>query len=225
MIINLFYKLVRMFWRLIFLGLYYPLAPVYDKISHYGFLGQWEKWQRAVLPRIQGKRVLEVGCGTGTLLATLLQRGYKAYGVDASGAMLAQAHKKLDRDGLGDRLIKARVQKLPFPDDSFETVVSTFPSEYIMSLESLQEIQRVLYPGGRLIIVDTAVLKPFSRASRWLIKLYGLVGVWGGGSSQRRNALPSTFRLPLDEAGLIRRDETFEDDQGEAHIIIAIKAW
>jgi SAM-dependent methyltransferase len=217
-------KLIRNFWLLVFQALYYPLAPLYDKISQYGFLGQWAKWQQAVLPRIQGKRVLEVGCGTGSLLKTLLERGYRAYGLDASPAMLKPARKKLERAGFKGRLVRAKVQRLPFPDNSFETVVSTFPTSYIMSPASLREIQRVLYPGGRLVMVDTAMLKPYNRRSRFLMGLYGLVGVWGGGGKNYRQKA-GAFYLPLAEAGMVRRDEIFEDDQGEAHIIIAIKAW
>ncbi|HEX2912527.1 MAG TPA: class I SAM-dependent methyltransferase [Chloroflexia bacterium] len=217
-------KLIRRFWGLIFRALYYPLAPLYDKISYYGFLGQWPKWQRAVLPRIQGKRVLEIGCGTGSLMLTLLERGYKAYGIDASPAMLKQASKKLEKAGYSGRVSRAQVQQLPFPDDSFETVISTFPTEYIIDPASLKEIQRVLYPGGRLVIVDTAMLRPFNRRARFLIWLYGLMGVWGGKKKDTSHAA-STFWMPLAEAGLVRRDETFEDEQGEAHIIIALKVW
>lgn len=217
-------KLIRNFWLLIFQALYYPLAPLYDKISHYGFLGQWSKWQQTVLPRMQGKRVLEIGCGTGSLLQVLLERKYRAFGLDASPAMLKQARKKLDRAGFKGRLVQGQVQHLPFPDNSFETVVSTFPTSYIMSLESLNEIQRVLYPGGRLVIVDTAILKPYSRMSRFLIRLYGLLGVWGGGGRNNR-VQAGSFNLPLAEAGMVRRDEIYEDDQGEAHIIIALKVW
>ncbi len=217
-------KILRKFWLLVFQSLYYPLAPLYDRISYYGFLGQWPKWQRAVLPRIQGKRVLEVGCGTGTLLTTLLERKYKAWGVDASPAMLRQAQRKVGRAGFQSRLVRARVQSLPFPDNSFETVISTFPTGYILSLESLKEIQRVLYPGGRLVIIDTAILKPYNRQARFLLWLYNRLGIWRT-NPQGRAALPSAFNLPLPEAGLVRRDETFEDEQGEAHIIIALKVW
>ncbi len=221
---KIFFTLLRNFWRLVFRALYYPLAPLYDKISYYGFLGQWGKWQRSVIPRIQGKRVLEIGCGTGSLLQAMLERGFQVYGLDASPAMLRQAHKKLEASGYPHRLLQGRVQHLPFPDDSFETVVSTFPTEYIMDLAALKEIQRVLYPGGRLVVVDTAILKPFNRRSRFLIWFYSLLGVWSKGGKDRDPGR-STFRLPLPEAGLVRRDETFEDDQGEAHIIIALKVW
>jgi ubiquinone/menaquinone biosynthesis C-methylase UbiE len=208
---------------LAFEALYYPLAPFYDKISQYAFLGQWEKWQRSALPRLKGKRVLEVGCGTGSLLTEVLKRGYKAYGVDASQPMLNQAQKKLYRAGYSGRLLKARVQKLPFPDESFDTVVSTFPNQYILDVEALKEITRVLHPGGRLVIVDTAVLKPYNRFAMVLMWFYTNVLGYG------RLASPEVAyrtRLPLSEAGLIRRgDETFEDQYGEAHIIIAIKVW
>ncbi len=221
---NSLLKMSRNFWLLIFQALYYPLAPVYDLISRYGFLGQWAKWQQAVLPRIQGKGVLEVGCGTGALLKVLLDRQYRAVGLDASTAMLKQARKRLKKAGFEGRLVCGKIRHLPFPDNTFETVVSTFPTSYIMSLECLTEITRVLYPGGRLVVVDTAFLKPYSRASRFLIRVYGLLGVWGA-SGKNKNQRDRTFYLPLAEAGLIRRDEIFEDDQGEAHIIIATKAW
>jgi ubiquinone/menaquinone biosynthesis C-methylase UbiE len=219
------YGIIRRFWRLAFSALYYPLAPLYDRISAFFFLGQWAKWQASVIPRIQGKRVLEVGCGTGSLLTLLLRRGYKAVGVDASPAMLKQAHRKLVKAGLDGRILRARAQNLPFPDESFETVVCTFPSEYILQPESLQEIARVLYPGGRLVIVDTAILKPFNRRAKFLIRLYGLLGIWATGGSKNKVQAASTFRLPLTEAGLVRRDETAEDEYGEAHIITALKVW
>lgn len=211
-------KLMTNLLRLAFNSLYYPLAPFYDKISYYSFLGQWPKWQQAAIPRIQGKRVLEIGCGTGSLLTEMLQRGYKAYGVDASPRMLAQARKKLAAAGFAGRIIQAQIQHLPFPDNSFETVISTFPTEYIADLNVLNEIQRVLYPGGRLVVVDSANLKPFNLPAKILVWLYRNVLGYG------KQGVPF-LRLPMAQAGLIRRDETFEDEQGEAHIIIALKAW
>ncbi len=218
-LIAAFQRLMSLLLRTIFNALYYPLAPLYDKISYYSFLGQWPKWQRAVLPRIQGKRVLEIGCGTGTLLTEMLKRGFKAQGIDASPRMLAEAHKKLAAAGFEtEKAQLARVQALPFPNESFETVISTFPTEYIADAAALQEISRVLYPGGRLVIVDMAQLKPFSLPAKILMWLYRNILGYGRSGIQQ-------IRLPLSQAGLIRRDETFEDAQGEAHIIIAIKSW
>ena len=213
-----FQRLRIRFLRLAFHALYYPFAPLYDKISYYSFLGQWTKWQQTAIPRIQGKRILEVGCGTGSLLTELLQRGYKAYGVDASPRMLTQARKKVEAVGFQGRVLQADIQHLPFPDNSFETIISTFPTNYIADLEVLNEIQRVLYPGGRLVIVDLALLKPFSLTAKVLLWLYRVVLGYDGRGGPG-------VRLPLAQAGLIRRDETFEDEQGEAHVIIAIKAW
>ncbi len=212
-------RFITLLLRLAFNSLSYPLAPFYDKISYAAFLGQWPRWQRSVIPRIQGKRVLEVGCGTGKLLTEILSRGFKAYGVDLSAPMLSQARKKLVKAGFKGRLLRAKVETLPFPADSFETVISVFPTEYIAKVATLKEIQRVLYPGGRLVILDAARLKPFNLKAKILIWIYRfLLGYYGNRGLQ-------AVRLPLAEAGLIRRDETFEDEQGEAHLIIAIKAW
>ncbi len=215
--------LINKLLRLAFQALYYPLAPVYDKISHYAFLGQWAKWQKSVIPSIQGKAVLEVGCGTGALYLELLERGYNATGVDASAPMLNQAKRRLKKAGKSGQLLRAKVQDLPFPDDSFEAVVSTFPTEYILDINALKEFCRVLYPGGRLIIVDTAQLRPFNRAAKILLWIYQ--NILGYGGKPRTKQAFAQFHLPLTEAGFVRRDETFEDEQGEAHIIIATKVW
>ncbi len=224
---NFVMGLVARGFRLLRFGLfevlYYPLAPVYDLVSQAAFLGQWSRWQRAALPRVQGKRVLEIGCGTGTLLNEMLARGFKAYGIDASGPMLRQAQAKLAAKDWHSRLVRARVTNLPFPDQSFETVVSTFPSNYIMQVAALKEINRVLYPGGRLVIVDDAELRPFNRRAKILIWLYSLF--YFGKRIGGKRPLGIGRHLPLEAAEFIRRDETSDDEFGSAHVIIAIKTW
>ncbi len=221
--LGLIKMLISRLLRLFFTALYYPLAPLYDRISETAFLGQWHKWQKASLRGILGKQILEIGCGTGSLYLELLKRGYKVTGLDASPAMLKQAEKKVRLAGLKPDLVRGRVERLPFPDDSFETVVSTFPTEYSLDARNLKEICRVLYPGGRLVIVDTAFLKPFNRRARWLMWFYQ--NILGYGGKIRSAEAQNQFQLPLSQAGFVRRDETFEDDQGEAHLIIATKVW
>ena len=217
--------------------LYSLFAPLYDWVAQTFFLGQWAQWQRSVIPRITKRgSILDIGCGTGTLLIELLRRGYDAYGVDRSPQMLAQARKKLSRtSGIPanshiERLKQTDITKerLPFDDDYFSSITCTFPSQYILNPIAIKELSRVLAPGGRLVIVDSAVLVPRkdSRASRLLYRFHELV--YGrqphGGNPEKRRPL-TTFDVPLTAGGFLRRDETDEDEHGATHIIIATKSW
>jgi ubiquinone/menaquinone biosynthesis C-methylase UbiE len=222
-LLELLAKLAARLRFLSFEALYYPLAPFYDTISRAAFLGQWERWQQTTLPRIQGKRVLEVGCGTGSLLSEMLRRGYKAYGIDASLPMLKQAQRKLAKQNQSLRVFQAHAEALPFPDQSFETVISTFPTNYITKPTVLKEINRVLYPGGRLLIVDDAELHPFNRKAAFLIRLYNIF--YFGSRRAKQRPVGINFGTLLSHADFVRRDETSEDQFGMAHIIIALKVW
>lgn len=132
---------------------YDRLAAVYDR--------RWSSYVqgsvRETLRRIElrdGERVLDVGCGTGTLLAAIAERAPRAklLGVDLSPAMLAVARRKL-----GERafLVAGEAGRLPFPDQRFDLVVSSSALHYWPDPEEgLAEIARVLRPGGRVAITD-----------------------------------------------------------------------
>jgi ubiquinone/menaquinone biosynthesis C-methylase UbiE len=140
--------------KVAFESLYGPFAWAYDWVSRTFFLGQWRLWQRASIPHLRGKRVLEIGMGTGNLQIDLARAGFEAWGIDLSHQMLRQAGLKARRLSLPPfRACRARAQSLPFPGASFDSLVSTFPSEYIAEDEALVELARVLKPGGRLVIV------------------------------------------------------------------------
>src|SRR6266568_3133903 len=131
--------------KMAFESLYGPFAWLYDRVSRTFFLGQWRLWQRASIAHLRGKRVLEVGMGTGNLQIDLARAGFEACGIDLSPQMLRQARLKAHRLGLAPfRACRARAQALPFPDASFDSVVSTFPSEYIADPTTLAEVARVL---------------------------------------------------------------------------------
>ncbi len=101
-----------------------------------------------------GERVLDIGCGTGTLLERIhhATRGVLSAGVDIASPMLQVAARKL---GSGSLLVAADVQALPFPPESFDLVVSTSSFHYWPNpIGALREIRRVLRPGGRLVITD-----------------------------------------------------------------------
>jgi ubiquinone/menaquinone biosynthesis C-methylase UbiE len=146
--------------------LYNELALLYDPVSGLVSAGHWGEWRRIALDYVTRPPVLEVGFGTGQLLLELAQRHGSAYGIDLSRAMHRIAARRLRRRGLAAHRVRGQAQALPFENGSFETIVCTFPAEYIADPRSLRELRRVLRrpdgaggPGGRLVIVGLAVYR------------------------------------------------------------------
>ena|SRR5579885_274737 len=135
---------------------------LYRFASTVPFAGQWRVWQRLVLMRIRGMDVLELGCGLGDLLADMLKAGYRCQAVEHSPQMVAAARDTLRnrKQGQPSLVIQGSAQRLPFSNESFDTVVSTFPSEYIYDPDTIAEVARVLRPGGRVIVIEGANLLP-----------------------------------------------------------------
>jgi SAM-dependent methyltransferase len=207
-------------------GLLYRSRTLYWLASTLPFAGQWHVWQRRALSRVVGRDVLDVGCGPGTLLADLVAAGYRCRAVDVSPQMVDAARAELRRRGLAGHdvhVVPARVQELPFADASFDTVTSTFPTEYIYDPLAIREIARVLRPGGCLIVVEGAMLLP---ATLWVIPLVAFQALIYGQSLQcalergeaRRRAVPQgqvytedlparASAIPLESAGLRRREQ------------------
>lgn len=105
-----------------------------------------------------GSSVLDIGCGTGHLAGELMQRGYAAWGVDLSDAMVeyARQHYDPDRFRVGD------IEHIPFPDNTFDAVVCLGVMEYLEKDETaLREMWRVLKPGGHAVITTPNSICPF----------------------------------------------------------------
>ena len=103
-----------------------------------------------------GHRVLDVGCGTGALLAALAARvpGVALAGADPSEGMLAVARAKLAAFPRRT-LVRAEAAALPFPDGAFDRVVSTSVLHYLSDpARALREARRLLAPEGRVVVVD-----------------------------------------------------------------------
>lgn len=163
----------------------YKNKYLYRFASTVPFAGQWRVWQRLVLSRLHGRDVLELGCGLGDLLADLSEAGYVCIAIDHSPQMVEAARETLQRRRLDKKatVIQGSTQHLPFSNGSFDTVVSTFPSEYIYDPDTIAEVERVLRPGGRLIVVEGANLLPIGFLQPLLVLIqtlvYGRASVFG----------------------------------------------
>lgn len=190
----------------------YRNATLYWLASTIPFAGQWRTWQRLALPRLRGHDVLEVGCGPGWLLADMVAAGYACHAIDASPQMVATARRTLKRRHLAaasTTISQARVQTIPFPDASFDSVVSTFPTPYIADPAALREIARVLRPGGRLVIIEGANLLPRGPLLWLLTQIARLVYGRAAEAGPPAPAILASMlqRIPMPAAGLIPTQE------------------
>lgn len=159
--------------RIFFDWLYHSLAFAYDLVSAVVSFGRWNRWVESVLPFLTGTRVLELGFGPGHLQLSLRQRFKEVYGVDESKQMGIMAKNRLTKagDSAGHGLVRGLAQTLPFADNSFSCLVSSFPSEYISDHRTLLEVRRVLAPGGRLVVLP--VVWPRNRLLAWFFRVTG----------------------------------------------------
>jgi SAM-dependent methyltransferase len=103
-----------------------------------------------LLPR--AGRILEVGCGTGGLLAAASRLGLEIEGVDIALRWLVVARRRLDDLGLSCPLVAASAERLPYPDASFDAVVADSLLEHLDDPRAaVAEWARVLRPGGTLL--------------------------------------------------------------------------
>ena len=106
------------------------------------------------------ERVLDVGCGTGSLAIVAKQHvgpAGEVAGIDASPAMVARARSKAAKAGVDVSFRNGVAEALPFPDAQFDVVLSTMMLHHLprnARQECAREIRRVLRPGGRVLVVD-----------------------------------------------------------------------
>lgn len=100
---------------------------------------------------VNGRRVLDAGCGSGPLSAALLAKGAIVTGFDSSPAMVELARQRLGRNA--DLHVADLGQPLPFADGAFDDVVLSLVLHYLRDWTApLAELRRVVKPGGRVIL-------------------------------------------------------------------------
>jgi SAM-dependent methyltransferase len=101
--------------------------------------------------KVEGRRVLDAGCGSGPLSEALLARGAAVSGFDASPAMVELARQRLG--DAADLRVADLDGPLPYDDGSFDDVVVSLVLHYLRDWSGpLSELRRVLRPGGRLVV-------------------------------------------------------------------------
>ncbi|WP_420627438.1 class I SAM-dependent methyltransferase [Candidatus Leptofilum sp.] len=209
--------------------LYQEMAWTYDGVSWLVSLGEWQRWQAAALPFVQGSKILEIGHGPGHLLIALQKGGTTVFGVDLSPQMGRQAQRRLQKQELAPNLVRSRVQTLPFQPGYFHTVLSTFPTDYIVDPETLAAVYRVLAGNGRLIVVPEGHLTGRGLLHRFIDWLFRITGQRDG-SFQADEAhkwphpdLWEPFRQRFLVAGFQVQIEEVHLKRSAATIIVATK--
>lgn len=138
-------------------------APYYDLVMKVLTLGREGALRQLSLELAYiktGDKVLEVGCGTGTLtLAAQARVGAtgEVHGIDASPEMLAVARRKGARAGAPTTFRDGLLEQIPYPDSTFDVAMCSFMIFHVSAetrQRGVRELYRVLKPHGRLLIME-----------------------------------------------------------------------
>lgn len=135
----------------------------YDFLVGVVTFGRERTYRRRIVDMAQlqaGEAVLDVGCGTGSLALVakeVVGPTGRVCGIDPGAQQIARASSKAARRGLSTEFQVGVIEQLPYPDQSFDVVLSTLMMHHLpdsLKRLGLAESARVLKPGGRLLIVD-----------------------------------------------------------------------
>jgi len=225
---------VKAILRIFFQILYHQLAFAYDLVAWVVSFGHWKDWVMEVVPFIEGTRTLEIGHGPGHLHRFPIRRDLVAVAMDESAPMGRLARRRLISTGWENNsktaaptqlthhtgyaqinLTRGLAQHLPFRDGSFDTVIATFPAEYITDPRTLTEVRRCLLNGGRFIVLPVAM--PKNRVLSWLFKVTGQT------PSEAMQVIQEKLKEPFVQSNFDVATQVIERTSGTLIIIIAEK--
>lgn len=115
----------------------------------------WKRWIKNIIPHIKGNKILEVSFGSGYLMTKYATEKKEIYGIDYNKKMLDITKNKMRRLNIEAHLSLGNVEKLPFPDNTFDTIINTMAfTGYHNGEKAMNELKRVLKKDGRLLLVD-----------------------------------------------------------------------
>ncbi|KAA8327192.1 bifunctional demethylmenaquinone methyltransferase/2-methoxy-6-polyprenyl-1,4-benzoquinol methylase UbiE [Leuconostoc carnosum] len=156
-------------------ALFNTIAPEYDKMNNIISFGTHKKWRQKVMAKMtipMGAQILDLATGTADwalALADSSDETTHVTGLDFSEEMLAIGQKKVDLSDYPDRitLVQGDAMALPFDDHTFDIVTIGFGLRNLPDPTlGLQEMFRILKPGGQLVVLETSqpdnrIIKPF----------------------------------------------------------------
>ena len=156
------------------------IAGKYDFLNHFLSLNMDKTWRRkmiAELNSVQPKTVLDVATGTGDVAINTIKQlkinDLKIEGVDISAEMLNVGRKKIQTEGLSERIVLTLgdSEQLPYQGNKFDAVTVAFGVRNFENLErGIQEMHRVLRGGGKLVVLEFS--KPTTFPFRQLYNFY-----------------------------------------------------
>jgi demethylmenaquinone methyltransferase/2-methoxy-6-polyprenyl-1,4-benzoquinol methylase len=140
------------------------ISKEYDSLNRVISFGIDIKWRKKVVEivgKTNPKTVLDIATGTGDLAINLTKTSaLKIVGLDISDGMLSVGRLKIEKLNLGNKIemVLADSEKIPFEDATFDAITVAFGVRNFENLEKgLQEIYRVLKPGGTFVVLETSV--------------------------------------------------------------------
>jgi demethylmenaquinone methyltransferase / 2-methoxy-6-polyprenyl-1,4-benzoquinol methylase len=154
------------------------IAYRYDLLNHLLSLNRdkvWRKRMRKLLPEKPNLEILDLATGTADQLLSINSSGKVSFGVgiDMAGEMLTIGKKKIFDRGCADNLflIRSDAGMIPFADNSFDLVTISFGIRNLIDVPAgLSEMNRVLKPGGRVLILEFSL--PRNSVLRWWYLVY-----------------------------------------------------
>ncbi|MCU0442618.1 MAG: bifunctional demethylmenaquinone methyltransferase/2-methoxy-6-polyprenyl-1,4-benzoquinol methylase UbiE [Bacteroidia bacterium] len=171
------------------------IAPRYDLLNRLLSLGIDKGWRKKAIQSLastQPKYILDVATGTADLaIAALALNPTKITGVDISELMLSVGRTKISKQNLDPRieLLRADSEALPFESHTFDAVTVAFGVRNFENLQKgLDEMYRVLKPGGRIAVLEFSTPQSFPTKQLYLFYFKYILPLWGGLISKNKEA-------------------------------------